>query len=229
MGTRIKWFILNHSTSVFGKLRDGMLKNDLVPDARTGFRLEHFDEKQVLGRFIVRNEISESVEDPFGNNVTFQRVLYETTKFRIDEVSSILELQDPPRSTREFFNKLAALAEYGIGIETPAVDLLRWINRIEDRVGNVVVTKLQGTGISLSLKATAQLLVTGSEDVRSHFTALTGKRSSIFSRAKVQFFYDNCSYDLEINNQGSTNINKDSSQTALNLLLETMLESLITN
>jgi len=225
MGTRLKWFILNYSSDAFDMIREGMLKNELVPDARAGFRLEGFEEKLVVGRFIVRNEITENVEDPFGNNVTFERIFYDITKFKIDANSNVLELQDPPRSTKELFNKIATFAEYNIAIEAPVIDLHRWINSIEKRVGDITVTKLHGTGISLSLKANAQLLVTGSEDVRPHFTTMVNKKPSIITKAKIQFGFDGHQCILEISNQGTAQLSNSYDDRLVRVLVDSMLDS----
>ena len=225
MGSRFKWLTFSCSSDAFLKITKAMLQNEIVPEARTGFRIEKLEDRSVIGRFIIKNELREEVEDPFGNNVVFEHITYDTVKFKIDEHLQVLELQNPPRSTKEFTNKIALFAGYSIAIASPTVDISKWILHLENKLGNIVVTKLYGAGISLSIKSNAQLLVSGSEDVRPYFNVMVDNKPCIITKARISFRHLTQNYDLEITNQGTVNITSTYDDSMLDILISTLLVS----
>lgn len=155
------------------------------PEVTHGFVIDRIRDDLLDGRYIERIEFTETVMDPFGKELRFERVEYRQSAFRATAFGSGLELRDPPRSVQPLMNQLSEAADFEVAITTQSVDVLAWAAHFQNIAQvSAVVESLQMNSLELEQGITAKVVVRGARDVRAACTSLTGGRK--FTLEKVQ-------------------------------------------
>ena len=186
--SRYHWYTVNWSQSILDKIKKEILKNEYSANRDNGFRIESVRKKTLVGRYIERREILETVDDPFGETLTFKRLIFDTFRFQISLSFPELELIDPPRRLTRFLIKLSEFSDFTIAVSPIKINLLHFINNIETSLSHLMVTRVYCSGFTLSAKASAKFVISGTEDVRRHINLLAKNRNVDIDRVRL-----NCS------------------------------------
>lgn len=154
-------------------------------DVSHGFVIDRVRDDLLEGRYIERIEYTDTVTDPFGVELAFERVEFRQSSFRAAPSGPGLELRDPPRSVQSLLNRLSEASDFEVAITPQAVDVLEWSAKFQNLAElTSVVDSLQINSLELEPSVRAKIVIKGDRDVRSACTALTGPRK--FSMEKIQ-------------------------------------------
>lgn len=154
-------------------------------DVSHGFVIDRLRDDLLEGRYVERLEYTETVVDPFGIELSFERVEFRQSSFRASPAGPGLELRDPTRSVQALLNQLSEAADFEVAITAQAVDVLAWSTQFQ-RLADItsVVDSLQINSLELEPGIRAKMIVKGERDVRSACAAMTGARK--FAMEKIQ-------------------------------------------
>jgi hypothetical protein len=77
-------------------------------DSGCGFKLDKTRLNHISGRYLVRHDIEEYVNDPItGVVTTTQRIVYEVVNFNLSSTKPAIEVVNPPRSLTGFISALS--------------------------------------------------------------------------------------------------------------------------
>jgi hypothetical protein len=200
---KYRWLIASLNRNTFADILSGMLKKEFSPKSNSGFRLEYARKDNLKARYIVKNIIQDKYEDPFGNIVVNDIITYDVFDFKLNLNSPNLILKNPPRNIKPFLFALSEASNFKVTIQPLMLNLNNWIDSIETLFGKVMVIKLQGSGLSLSDKTSAQVLISGTEDVRGHWGSIFPATMPSMDKAKIRLSYDGHITDCELTKQGS--------------------------
>lgn len=154
-------------------------------DVSHGFVIDRVRDDLLEGRYIERIEYTDTVTDPFGVELVFDRVEFRQSSFRATPSGPGLELRDPPRSVQSLLNRLSEASDFEVAITAQAVDVLAWSAKFQNLAELIsVVDSLQVNALELEPGIRAKIVIKGDSDVRSACATLTGPRK--FSMEKIQ-------------------------------------------
>ncbi|WP_438040226.1 hypothetical protein [Sorangium sp. So ce128] len=186
MKIRARWLGLELSGVPLRRLADGMAKAEYTRRRPTGFRVDEVRREHLAGRFIERIEWDDTVEDPAGGSLTVHRVELRQVNFRIQSATPELQIADPPRSLRSFFDHLSQCADTPVVAREVTVTPMAWLEEIEKGAGHATVLAATATGLTLSASTLATVSVVGTDDVRENLRRFTSGRNVDIERLLVQ-------------------------------------------
>lgn len=155
------------------------------PEVSHGFVIDRIRDDLLEARYIERIEYTETVTDPFGEELSFERIEYRQSGFRATAFGSGLELRDPPRSIQPLMNRLSEAADFEVAITAQSIDVMEWAERFQKiATVSMVVDSLQINSLELEPGIMVKAVVKGDRDVRAACTSLAGDRR--FSLEKIQ-------------------------------------------
>jgi hypothetical protein len=161
-------------------------------EVRHGFVLDRVRESFLEARYIERIEYKDSVIDPFGNELFFDRVEFRKSTFRISTTQPCIELREPPRSVQPLINQLSEFADFQLAISTDLVNVLEWANKVQTlTMRTSVVDSVQISALTLKEGVTAKMVVRGSVDVRTSYKELTQNRKYTLEKVQLRFDGEN--------------------------------------
>jgi hypothetical protein len=200
-------------------LSEAFLSDEFSNERKWGFQIESSSKRLIQGRFIERNEFVEKVIDPFGEIFEFARVEYTSLSFRFGTEIANLELYDPPVSLiPTFLNQLGTYLSFKVSISPVQIDVLKWLNLFEPHVEALVVKVLMVTDISLSNTVQAQVVLTGTQDVRAFVAKIAGGRNHRILKATFEAKSLEREVKCEIGSEGRVNLIRGGDDSILSLL-----------
>ena len=138
---RARWLTAESKISLRA-LAGRMRAHAFTDDSQHGFLLDRTREDRVEGRYVEKLSYQETVPDPFGHELTFDRVTYRQVQFVMYREYPQLELRDAPRGTLAFLSKLGELTDFSLSSAPFTVDLMEWITAIGSAVGATVTIEM---------------------------------------------------------------------------------------
>lgn len=140
---RFRWFQVEWPTSIRTLARRIKMRT-FEGESGHGFFIDRVRDDYLEARYVERVEYTDVVIDPFGKELTFDRVEFRQTLFRASSAAPGLELIDPPRNVQALMNRLSEAVDFEVAITPAVVDVLTW-SAVLQNVGGVssVVDSLQ--------------------------------------------------------------------------------------
>lgn len=183
--TRHRWFQADWPTPP-RTLAKRLRQQSFSDEAQSGFILDRVRDEYLEARYVERYEFQETVSDPFGKEVTFDRLEYRQTAFRASPGWPGLELVDAPRSSQSLVNALLEATDFALPIEPVTVDVLRWVDALQDVLGTkLVIGSAQVGALQFEDGVLAKAVLKGDRDVRDACRSLTRGKPHILE--KLQF------------------------------------------
>ena len=181
---RFRWFKVEWPTSI-RKLADRIKKRTFEGESGHGFLIDRVRDDYLEARYVERVKYTDVVIDPFGGELSFERIEFRQTLFRASLEAPGLELIDPPRNVQALMNRLSEAVDFEAAITPAAVDVLSW-SAVLKNVGGVssVVDSLQIGALEIESGIVAKVVIKGDRDVRAACTRLTQNRK--FAMEKIQ-------------------------------------------
>jgi len=183
--TRHRWFQSDWPTPP-RTLAKRLRQHSFAGEAQSGFILDRVRDDYLEARYVERYEFQETISDPFGKELTFDRLEYRQTAFRASPGWPGLELIDAPRSPQSLVNELLEATDFALPIVPIAVDVLRWVDAFQEALGiKVVIASAQVGALQLDVGVLAKAVLKGDRDVRDACKSLTRGKSHVLE--KLQF------------------------------------------
>ncbi len=183
---RVKWFNAVWPLSL-RTIATRMRASSFTPESNDGFLVERSRDNVLEGRYIEKMSYQEVLDDPFGNKLTFDRLVYRQVMFGLFSDFPRFELRDAPRSTQGCVSRLLQLCEFSASIEGLNVDVLRWIDAFSKETGRrTVIDSLRVSGIEIDAGVLAKFVLTGSKDVRAALKDVTRNRPYQLDKAQAE-------------------------------------------
>ena len=229
MQQRIRWYsILPFEARDMARISAACLRDEFVDGRNWGLQIESSSKKNVVGRFIEQHQVTDKVVDPFGKTLEFSRVEFSSLSFRLSADSINLELYDAPVSLiGAFLNQLAAYLDFEVSISAPQIDVLKCLKKIGTKTENMTVKSLFLTDLTLSSSTQAQVIITGTEDVRSQVGKIAGNRKYQIHKATFEAKILERGLKCEICSDARANVIRGNDDSVLNLLREAVADSVI--
>lgn len=153
--------------------------------SRDGFVIDRVRDDFIEARYVERIDYTEKVVDPFGKELSFDRVEFRQCEFRATSQGPGLELLDAPRSTQGLVSRLTEVSDFELAIGVVSIDVIAWATAFQKFAEiSGVVDSVQLGALELERGIVAKVVIKGDRDVREASTALTkGKR---YALEKVQ-------------------------------------------
>ena len=181
---RFRWFQVKWPTSI--RTLAGRIKTRTFEgESGHGFFIDRVRDDYLEARYVERIQYTDVVVDPFGRELTFERVEFRQTLFRASSAAPGLELIDPPRNVQALMNRLSETVDFEVAITPAVVDVLSWSAVLQKICGvSSVVDSLQIGALDIEPGIVAKVVIKGDKDVREACTALTQNRR--FAMEKIQ-------------------------------------------
>jgi hypothetical protein len=164
-----------------------MRASSFTPESNDGFLVERSRDNMIEGRYIEKMSYQEVLDDPFGNKLTFDRLVYRQVMFVLFSDFPGLEMRDAPRSAQGCVSRLLQLCDFSASIAGLNVDVLRWIDAFCRETGRrVVIDSLRVSGIEIDAGVLARIVLTGSKDVRAALKDVTRNRPYQLDKAQAE-------------------------------------------
>jgi hypothetical protein len=152
----------------------------------TGFIMDRVRDDSLEARYIERYEYEETVLDPFGKELTLNRLEYRQTSFRAAPKWPGLELVDAPRSVQGLMSQLAEACNFDLVISPFTVNVMTWAEMFEsDFDCSIVIDSIQLGALQVGKSVRAKVVLKGEEDVRPACDKLVSGKKHVLE--KLQF------------------------------------------
>jgi hypothetical protein len=156
-------------------------------DATHGFVIDRLRDDLLEARYVERVEYTETITDPFGKELSFERVEFRQSHFRATAYGSGLEIRDPPRSVQPLMNRLSEATDFAVTISLYSVDVLAWAARFQTASGfSCHVDLLRMSDLQLEEGVMAKVVLKGDRDVREACTKLAAHRRYLLDRIQLR-------------------------------------------
>lgn len=203
---RAKWLTAESKISLRA-LAVRMRAQAFTDETQDGFLLDRTREDHIEGRYIEKLTFQETVPDPFGQELTFDRVTYRQVQFIIFREFPQLELRDSPRGTQAFMTKLLELCDFNLTSAPFTVDVMRWATEIGRTVGAAVVMDLmQLSDIQVAPTVTGTMVLKSDRDVRDSLKTVIGSRPYTVEKVRLNWKGDTRAITIHLSNTGSAKV-----------------------
>lgn len=158
-----------------------------VEGRASGFILDRVRDESLEARFVERYEYTETVADPFGKEVTFDRLEFRQTSFIATQGWPGLELLDAPRSTQSMVSGLLVACNFELAISPLDVNVLSWADSFQRALGtDAVIDSLQIAALMVADGVKARVLLKGDSDVRTACRELVQGRKHLVEKVQLR-------------------------------------------
>lgn len=178
-------------------------------DATHGFVIDRLRDDLLEARYIERVEYTETITDPFGKELSFERVEFRQSHFRATAHGAGLEIRDPPRSVQPLMNRLSEATDFAVTISPYPVDVLAWAAKFQSSSGfSCHVDSLQMSDFQLEEGVVAKVVIKGGRDVREACTKLAANRRYLLERIQLRLEVPKAG-TIVLSNTGAATLNVD--------------------
>lgn len=220
---KVRWFQLEGLEGSARAIAEGMRKASSDETISGRFRLEFADGKRIMGRFVDVAEWEEEIVLPAGGLRKLQRVEVRETEYLLHLDTAWLQLTNPSRTLRSFWEAFRAAAGRGAGVSHHGPELQAWLQALESRCGRVRVTSIATGRTPLSASASASFTLRGERDVRRHLSKLPNGKAVPWGRVGF-VLADAFATECEIVAGGRASLSTESTE-ACDLLREALIEA----
>lgn len=192
-------------------------------DAGEGFIVDSTEKGDLRVRFVIKETISEELEDPFGETIPLERVRFDVSNLRVRDLD-IIEVSQPGRK----LSKLLKLLSERLGTEPkkmiPVFSRLFQTLTVLDQDLAVLALETENFTIKsrTACRATFQALV----DVREDASYFLGKRSTDTKMARISLVQDGRPILIEAFKSGRIIAHFDSSLESNNAVMKAIISAL---
>lgn len=156
-------------------------------DATHGFVIDRLRDDLLEARYVERVEYTETITDPFGKELSFERVEFRQSHFRATAYGAGLEIRDPPRTVQPLMNRLSEATDFAVTISPYTVDVLAWAAKFQKSSDfSCHVDSLQMSDLHLEEGVVAKVVIKGDRDVRQACTKLAANRRYLLERIQLR-------------------------------------------
>lgn len=178
-------------------------------DATHGFVIDRLRDDLLEARYVERVEYTETITDPFGKELSFERVEFRQSHFRATVYGASLEIRDPPRSIQPLMNRLSEATDFEVSIGPYTIDVLAWAAKFQSASGfSCHVDSLQMSDLQLEEGVVAKVVIKGDQDVRQACAKLAANRPYLLERIQLRLDKPS-SGTIVLSHSGAATLNVD--------------------
>lgn len=152
-----------------------------------GFIVDRVRDESLEARFVERYEYTETVLDPYGKELTFERLEFRQTAFRASQIWPGLELSNPARSTQSLVSGLLEICSFDLSIAAIDVNVMSWCDEFQRMLGvDAVTDSLQVAALVVADGVKARVLLKGERDVRATYKDLVEERKHLLQKLQLR-------------------------------------------
>ena len=153
----------------------------------SGFILDRVRDDSLEARFVERYEYTETVSDPYGKELTFDRLEFRQTAFRATPGWPGLELLDAPRSTQSLVSGLLEASNFELAVSPIDVNVLVWADELQQALGTeAVIDSLQVAALMVADGIKAKVMLKGEKDVRAACKDIVQGRKHVLEKLQLR-------------------------------------------
>lgn len=183
---RLRWFQVEPVSRLLAALAGVPTRNRNDRAAEDEwFEHSRVSKNRVESTFVEKVVVQNEFEDELGNINVFDRVEFRRTEFVVTTDFPQIQLRNSPRSRRNFLARLGEMSAYEVAIDPVRLDVMSTVSELERQIGRLTVKELTVSGYPLSARASAEIVVTGADDVRDDAARYTRHKYAIVKSASV--------------------------------------------
>lgn len=214
MGRRYRWLRAEWPISM-RTLGKRLKARPFGSDVTHGFVIDRIRDDLLEARYVERLEYTETITDPFGAELRFERVEFRQSFFRATVFGAGLEIRDPPRSVQPLMNRLSEATDFQVAITPHSVDVLAWAARFQSASSlSVLVDSLQMNSLQVEEGVIAKVVIKGDRDVRHACSTLAHNRKFSLERIQLRLAKPNAG-TVVLSNTAAVTLNLDDPDDAL--------------
>ena len=156
-------------------------------DRSSGFILDRARDDALEARFVERYEFTETVSDPYGKALTFERLEFRQTAFRATPGWPGLELINAPRTIQSLVSGLLEASNFELAISPIEVDVMAWADEFQRALGaEALIDSLQVAALAVADGINAKVMLKGATDVRAACKEMVQKRRHVLERLQMR-------------------------------------------
>ncbi|PYJ10655.1 MAG: hypothetical protein DMF06_05555 [Verrucomicrobia bacterium] len=167
-----------------------------------GFFVDDVRPHSLTGRFVEKELVVQTTEDPFGNSQRFDRTVFNITRFQVDLKRHWVEIHDAPRSLTPFFSQLAEQSGFLASVEPIYIQPLSWFHSFRKLVPDAMMTKAAIDDFEVAESVMARAMLFGEVDVERYIQTVAGKRRVTASAIQITFSIEADLYRLNVSAAG---------------------------
>jgi len=182
---RIKWLAGSWPLSI-RQLAQRIRVDVLTPESMSGFLVTRVRESSIEARFIEKIISEESIIDPFGNEIKFERTSYVETAFRFSSEFPEVELLNPPRSIGPFSSRILQICNFEAAWANLNVDVLAWADNIQKNIADkIIIDRAHVKDVVFDDDVSFEATLSGTKDVRPSMRSLLGGRQHTLDKLYI--------------------------------------------
>lgn len=155
-----------------------------------GFILDRVRDDSLEARFVERYEYTETVSDPYGKELTFDRLEFRQTAFRASPGWPGLELLDAPRSTQSLVSSLLEVCKFELSISPIDVNVMEWADAVQQALRvDALIDSLQIAALVVADGVRGKVLLKGDKDVRAAYRELVQGRRHLLEKLQLRIIF----------------------------------------
>jgi hypothetical protein len=155
--------------------------------SRDGFVIDRVRYEFIEARYIERIDYSEKIVDPFGKELSFDRIEFRQCEFQATNEDPGLELIDAPRNTQGLVSRLAEVSDFKLAIGVVSIDVIAWATMFQKFAEiSGIIDSVQLGALELERGIVAKVVIKGDRDVREASVALTKGRQYALERVQLR-------------------------------------------
>lgn len=184
--TRYRWLQAEWPVSL-RSLSKRMQHYEFAEGQASGFILDRARDDALNARFVERYEYTESIFDPYGKELSFDRLEFRQSYFRATLGWPGLELIDAPRSSQSLVTRLVEACNFELAVSPLSVDVIAWADAFQAALGaEAFIDSLQIGALLVDDGVKARILLKGDKDVRGASRELIQGRKHVLEKVQLR-------------------------------------------
>lgn len=183
---RVRWLEARWPVSM-RTLASRLRARSFSTDNNDGFLIERVRDTFLEGRFFEKVLFEETVRDPFGNESTFERLMYREVEFLFSASFPQVELRKFPRNIQAFATRTAEVTEFATTFLPLNVDVFAWADRIRGAYPNQFrIDVAQLSDVFIEENVLAKIVLSSQYDIRGALARFTNGRQHKLERLQIK-------------------------------------------
>lgn len=193
-----------------------MRQQEFSEGRASGFILDRVRDDALEARFVERYEYTETVSDPYGKQLTYDRLEFRQTAFRATPAWPGIELLDAPRSTQSLVSSLLEACNFELSISPIDVDVMEWASELQHALGaDALIDSIQIAALVVADGVKGKVLLKGDKDVRTAYNDLVRGRKHLLERLQMRLFFQGTRCTVSLSNVAGAKVDGSDTPSAL--------------
>lgn len=172
-----------------------------------GFLLDRTREEKIEGRYIEKYNYTETIRDPFGQELRFERTAYRQVEFTLHREYPQLEIRNAPRATNAFMSRLGELTDFTIGTSPINANVLDWAHQLQTYSGQqLIIERVQLDDLPITEHIIATMMLASDRDIRPVLQNIINGRGHHVAYIRVKLRSDTGEATLQLAHNGTAKL-----------------------